>query len=86
MSFLFGLLGWCQVLENMRNVVQAAGCEMSDVLKTTILLRDMADFQKVNAIYETFFPSNPPARATFAVAGLPKDARVEIEAIVHVRQ
>jgi enamine deaminase RidA (YjgF/YER057c/UK114 family) len=51
------------------------------VVKTTILLADMEDFAKVNAVYANFFTEQPPARATFAVKGLPAGAKVEIEAI-----
>eukprot|EP00455_Lapot_gusevi_P025115 TRINITY_DN2632_c0_g1_i1.p1 TRINITY_DN2632_c0_g1~~TRINITY_DN2632_c0_g1_i1.p1 ORF type:complete len:132 (-),score=44.00 TRINITY_DN2632_c0_g1_i1:106-501(-) len=70
-----------QVLQNMKAIVEAGGSSMSNVVKCTILLRDMADFAKVNAVYATFFPENPPARSTFAVAGLPMNALVEIESI-----
>ena len=54
---------------------------MGKVVKCTILLADMATFAEVNAIYGEYFPENPPARATFAVAGLPANALVEIEAV-----
>lgn len=73
-----------QVLTNLKNVLAAAGSSLSHVVKTTILLTDIADFAKVNAIYSEFFPSNPPARATYAVAALPAGALVEIEAIAAV--
>jgi 2-iminobutanoate/2-iminopropanoate deaminase len=69
-----------QVLTNLKNVLEAAGSGMDLVVKTTVFLRDMTDFPKMNAIYAEFFPSEPPARSTFAVAGLPKNAQVEIEA------
>ena len=69
-----------QVLTNLKNVLEAAGSGMDLVVKTTVFLRDMADFPKMNAIYAEFFLSEPPARSTFAVAGLPKNAQVEIEA------
>lgn len=69
-----------QALTNLRNVLQAAGSSLDCVLKTTIFLRDMADFARVNAIYGEFFPQNPPARSTIQVAGLPKGGAVEIEA------
>lgn len=68
-------------LENVRAVLQAAGAEMSDVVKVTIYLVDMADFAAVNAVYETFFEAPAPARSCVAVAALPKGARIEIEAI-----
>ena len=69
-----------QVLENMKAVLEAAGSSMPKVVKTTILLQDMASFAEVNGIYAEYFPESPPARATFAVAGLPLGALVEIEA------
>eukprot|EP01132_Coremiostelium_polycephalum_P007497 gene7497-9213_t len=68
-------------LQNMKAILEASGSSMNKVVKTTILLRDMADFGPVNNVYSTFFPDEPPARSTFAVAGLPKNALVEIEAI-----
>ncbi|KAM9946662.1 hypothetical protein ACTFIZ_010759 [Dictyostelium cf. discoideum] len=68
-------------LTNMKNIVEAAGSSMEKVVKTTILLKSMDDFQAVNTVYSTFFPVDPPARSTFAVACLPKNALVEIEAI-----
>ncbi len=70
-----------QVLTNLQHVLEAAGSGLEKVVKTTVFLRDMADFPKMNAIYAEFFPSNPPARSTIAVAGLPKNASVEIEAV-----
>jgi 2-iminobutanoate/2-iminopropanoate deaminase len=70
-----------QVLTNLKHVLEAGGASLERVVKTTVFLRDMADFPKMNAIYAEFFPSQPPARSTFAVVGLPKDALVEIEAV-----
>jgi 2-iminobutanoate/2-iminopropanoate deaminase len=70
-----------QVLTNLKNVLEAAGSSLDKVVKTTVFLREMADFPKMNAIYAEFFSSNPPARSTIAVAGLPKNASVEIEAV-----
>lgn len=70
-----------QVLTNLMNVLEAAGTSLENVVKTTIFLKDMADFPKMNAIYGEFFSSNPPARSTIAVSGLPKGGLVEIEAI-----
>ena len=70
-----------QVLNNLKNVLEAAGSSLERVVKTTVFLRDMADFPKMNAIYAEYFPANPPARSTIAVAGLPKGGIVEIEAI-----
>ena len=70
-----------QVLTNLKSVLEAAGTSLDKVVKTTVFLRDMADFPKMNAIYAEYFSSNPPARSTIAVAGLPKGGIVEIEAI-----
>jgi len=70
-----------RALENIGEILKAAGSSYSNVVKTTILLKDINDFAKVNQIYETFFPKEAPARATYAVAGLPKGGLVEIEAV-----
>ena len=70
-----------QVLENLKAIVESAGSDLSKVVKCTVLLADMAFFAEVNAIYAEYFPENPPARATFAVLGLPAGALVEIECI-----
>lgn len=70
-----------QVLNNLRNVLEAAGSSLDLVVKTTVFLKDMNDFPKMNAIYAEFFGENPPARSTVAVAGLPKGGLVEIEAV-----
>ena len=70
-----------QSLKNIQAILAAAGCTMADVVKTTIFLSDMNDFAEVNAAYAVFFPENPPARACVQVARLPRDAKVEIEAI-----
>ena len=70
-----------QVLNNLKYVLEAANSGMKYVVKTTVFLRDMADFPKMNAIYAEFFSENPPARSTVAVATLPKNVAVEIEAV-----
>ncbi len=70
-----------QVLTNLSAVLEAAGSSISNVVKTTVFLKDMGDFPKMNSIYAEFFGENPPARSTVAVAGLPKGASVEIEAV-----
>lgn len=70
-----------QVMNNLKAIVESAGASMNDVIKTTVFLRDMNDFAKMNAIYGEFFAANPPARSTVQVAGLPKGALVEIELI-----
>jgi reactive intermediate/imine deaminase len=69
-----------QVMKNLGAILTAAGSSYEKVVKTTILLVDMEDFGKVNTIYGKHFPVDPPARATFAVKGLPLGAKVEIEA------
>jgi 2-iminobutanoate/2-iminopropanoate deaminase len=70
-----------QVLENLGAVLAAAGASFANVVKTTVFLADMADFAAVNAVYGERFPTDPPARSTVAAAGLPRNVRVEIEAI-----
>ena len=70
-----------QVLNNLKQVLEAANSGLNYVVKTTVFLRDMADFPKMNAVYGEFFSENPPARSTVAVATLPKKVAVEIEAI-----
>ena len=70
-----------KALENMRATLAAAGLEMSAVAKTTIFLKDMNDFAAVNAVYAEYFREPYPARSTVEVARLPKDLKVEIEAI-----
>ena len=70
-----------QVLNNIRNVLEAAGSSLEHVVKTTVFLQDMNDFAKMNAIYAEYFGENPPARSTIAVAALPKGGLVEIEAV-----
>ena len=70
-----------QSLTNVKNILEAAGYSLNDVVKTTVLLADIADFAAMNAVYAEFFAENKPARACFAVRDLPKAALVEIEAI-----
>jgi len=70
-----------QVLNNLKQVLEAANSGLNYVVKTTVFLRDMADFPKMNAVYAEYFPENPPARSTVAVAALPMGVAVEIEAI-----
>jgi 2-iminobutanoate/2-iminopropanoate deaminase len=69
------------VLSNLQLILEAAGCTKNDVVKTTILLTDINDFAQVNLAYGDFFGEHKPARATYAVAALPKGAKLEIEAI-----
>jgi len=68
-----------QVLKNIKAILNEAGADMSNVVKTTVLLKDMADFTTMNEIYATFFEGIYPARATYQVVALPKDALIEIE-------
>lgn len=68
-------------LKNAEAIAQAAGTSLANAVKTTVLLTDMADFGAVNGAYGEFFPSEPPARACYAVAALPKGAHIEIEVI-----
>ena len=70
-----------QVMKNLEAVLAAAGCGFANVVKSTCFLRDMNDFTEFNAVYGSRFGSAPPARSTVAVAGLPKDARVEVELV-----
>lgn len=70
-----------QSLENTKYILEEAGLEMKDIIKTTILLKDIEDFAAVNEIYGQYFEAPYPARATYEVARLPKDALIEIESI-----
>ena len=73
-----------QVMKNLAAVCEAAGATLQDVVKTTVFLQDMSDFQAMNEVYARHFGDNRPARSTVAVRGLPRDVRVEIEAIVRL--
>lgn len=70
-----------QVLENLSKVLEEAGSSLQHVIKTTVFIQDMNEFGALNAIYEKHFGEHKPARSTVEVARLPKDVRVEIEAI-----
>jgi 2-iminobutanoate/2-iminopropanoate deaminase len=70
-----------QVLANLRAVLQAAGSDLDRVVKTTLYLVDLADFESFNAVYAQAFGEHKPTRSTVAVAALPRGARVEIDAI-----
>lgn len=74
-----------QTLENVRTVLAAAGLDPSDVVKCTVFLSDMRDYDAMNAVYGRFFPAAPPARSAVGVNGLPLGARVEIECIARAR-
>ncbi len=71
----------CQVIANLKAILAAAGLTLKDVVKTTVFLADLADFQEMNRAYAEFFPGHPPARSTVQVAGLPRGVSIEIEAI-----
>jgi 2-iminobutanoate/2-iminopropanoate deaminase len=75
-----------QVLINIQTMLEETGLSMSDIVKTTIFLKSMADFPIVNELYAEFFPQEPPARSTIEVCNLPKGAHIEIEAIAIRRQ
>jgi 2-iminobutanoate/2-iminopropanoate deaminase len=70
-----------QVLENLKNILAAAGSSFEQVLKTTVFLKDMGDFEAMNKVYAEYFAVHKPARATIQVAKLPKDVSVEIEVV-----
>lgn len=71
-----------QSLTNVKEILAASGCTMDDVVKTTVFLKDIADFAKMNGVYAEFFSEgNYPARSAVQVAALPKDALVEIEVV-----
>ncbi len=70
-----------QVLTNLQSILKAAGTDFNNVLKTTVFLKDMAEFAQMNEVYAEFFPTHKPARATVQVARLPRDVSVEIEVV-----
>jgi 2-iminobutanoate/2-iminopropanoate deaminase len=70
-----------RVLNNLKAILEAAGTNMERVLKATVFLKDMADFEEVNQVYSEFFSQHKPARACVQVARLPKDVAVEIEVV-----
>jgi 2-iminobutanoate/2-iminopropanoate deaminase len=73
-----------QVLKNLSAILEAAGSNLNEVVKTTVFLADMNDFSAMNAVYSEYFIDNKPARATVEAARLPRDARVEIDCIAFV--
>ena len=73
-----------QVMENLKAVLEACGSDFSKVIKATIYLDDINDFEKVNDVYGEYFPSDRPARSAFQVAAMPLGAKVEIEMIAHL--
>jgi 2-iminobutanoate/2-iminopropanoate deaminase len=75
-----------QTLNNMSTILEAAGTNLDNVVKTTVFLTDIKEFSRMNAVYGEFFKSNPPARSTVQVAALPLGAAVEIEAIALLKK
>lgn len=75
-----------QSLTNISNILASDGLTMADVVKTTVLLKNIGDFAAMNEVYATFFEGDCPARAAFEVAALPKNALVEIEAIAYAKE
>jgi 2-iminobutanoate/2-iminopropanoate deaminase len=73
-----------RVLENLKSVLEAAGSSLDRVVKTTVYLKDMGEFAKMNEVYGRYFASNAPARATVEAARLPRDVSVEIDCIASV--
>lgn len=73
-----------QVLKNLEEVLKAAGSSLHKVIKTTIFIQNMEEFGLVNEVYGRFFSENPPARSTVEVSRLPKDVKIEIEAIAQI--
>ena len=73
-----------RVLNNLTAVLEAAGGDLSNIVKTTVFLLDMAEFGKMNGVYASFFGGNPPARSAVQVSALPIGARVEIEAVAYL--
>jgi 2-iminobutanoate/2-iminopropanoate deaminase len=73
-----------RVLENIKAVLAASGSSFEQVLKTTVFLKDLGEFARMNEVYGRYFPKDPPARSTVEVARLPRDVRVEIDVIAWV--
>ena len=73
-----------RVLENLKAVLEASGSSLAQVVKTTVFLKDMGEFARMNEVYARYFPSDPPARATVEAARLPRDVSVEIECVALV--
>ena len=74
-----------RVLKNLKAVLEAAGGDLSHVVKTTVFLLDMGEFAAMNGVYSSFFGENPPARSAVQVAALPLGGRVEIEAVAYLQ-
>jgi len=74
-----------RVLENIKAVLEAAGCSLEDVVSVTVFLKDLNDFEAFNKVYAEYFPKDPPARTTVEVSRLPKGVKLEINFIAVVR-
>jgi len=74
-----------QIFRNLETILLAGGSSLANVVKTTVFLADLGDFQAMNAAYAEFFAENPPARSTIQVAALPRGARIEIEAVAAIK-
>ena len=75
-----------QSLTNIKSILESEGLSMANVVKTTVLLKNISDFGAMNEVYATFFTGACPARAAFEVAALPKDALIEIEAVAYCKE
>jgi len=73
-----------RVFENLKGVLEVCGSSLGRVVKTTVFLKDMGEFAKMNEVYARYFPENPPARSTVEAARLPRDVKVEIDCIAEV--
>jgi 2-iminobutanoate/2-iminopropanoate deaminase len=73
-----------RVLENLKAVLESCGSSLDKVVKTTVYLKDMGEFARMNEVYALYFPAHPPARATVEAARLPRDVRVEVDCIAEV--
>lgn len=71
------------IMENAKAILEAAGCGMANIVRSTIYLKNMTDFASVNEVYGGYFPSDPPARATVEVSRLPKDVALEMDFIAY---
>jgi 2-iminobutanoate/2-iminopropanoate deaminase len=72
-----------QIMRNISAMLQSAGCSLSNVVKSTIYLKDIGDFAEFNKLYSEYFEKNPPARTTVEVSSLPRNALIEIDIIAH---
>jgi len=73
-----------RVFENIKGLLEACGSSLGQVVKTTVFIKDMGEFSKMNEVYARYFPENPPSRSTIEAARLPRDVRIEIECVALV--